>query len=121
MASAVILVGLSLTVARTSANSVTAPRADLVTATLGPDQLKPSNCSAFTVTAIVTGATAVNGTSANELILGGAGIDSIDGKGGQDCILGGAGDDIINGGPRIDICIGGAGTDTFIGCETQIQ
>lgn len=116
-----LVLSIALTIVQTSANSVTAKRADEMTDTITANKLKPSQCSALTLTATVRGTTTVNGAGRDELILAGAGIDSIDGKGGSDCILGGDGSDIINGGAGTDVCIGGPGTDTFTGCETQIQ
>jgi len=59
----------------------------------------------------------LEGTSANELILGRNGNDTIDGGGGDDCIIGGQGDDKIDGGSGNDIITGGAGSDEIDGGE----
>ena len=52
-----------------------------------------------------------NGTSAGDIMSGGAG---------NDCMLGGGGNDIMDGGLGTDVCLGGPGTDTM-NCETAIQ
>ncbi|NJC94962.1 MAG: hypothetical protein FIB03_01280 [Anaerolineae bacterium] len=83
--------------------------------------LKPPECAALNLTAIVIG-TNTKGTNASELILGTAGADTLGGGGGSDCVVGGGGDDILNGGKgNGDVCIGGAGNDSFKGCDTAIQ
>jgi Ca2+-binding RTX toxin-like protein len=83
--------------------------------------LKPPECAALNLTAIVSGSNA-KGTGANDLILGTSGADNLGGGGGSDCILGGGGDDTLNGGKgNNDICVGGPGNDTFKGCDTAIQ
>ena len=89
-----------------------------------PNSLKPTACSAINLTTIVycpVGGGNCDGTSANELILGGPNVDVIQGKGGSDCILGGGGIDDITGSQSKDVCIGGPGTDIFKKCETTIQ
>jgi Ca2+-binding RTX toxin-like protein len=80
--------------------------------------LKPSSCSAITLTAVKVGA----GTNSAELNLGTAAGDAMSSGGGDDCVLGGGGNDSINCGAGTDVAIGGPGTDTFnANCETQIQ
>jgi Ca2+-binding RTX toxin-like protein len=89
-----------------------------------PNTLKPTACSAITLTSIIycpASGGACNGTNANELILGSPSADTIQGKGGADCILAGGGDDSVSGSKAKDVCIGGPGTDTFAQCETTIQ
>jgi Ca2+-binding RTX toxin-like protein len=89
-----------------------------------PNTLKPTSCSAITLTTIVycpTNGGICDGTNANELILGSPNVDVIQGKGGSDCIVGGGGDDDISGSQASDVCIGGPGTDIFKKCETIIQ
>lgn len=101
-------------------------------------QLAPPECAGIAagLTSLVVGSGSVNGTNANDLILGSAGNDTIDGKNGDDCIVGGdgndnlaggpgndvlvggSGDDALDGGPGNDICYGGPGTDTATRCET---
>ena len=84
--------------------------------------LKPSTCSALTLTAKVTGSGTIAGTGAAELIVGGAAVDTMTGANGNDCLIGGAGDDSLTGGGGTDVCNGGLGTDTFsANCETQNQ
>jgi Ca2+-binding RTX toxin-like protein len=85
---------------------------------IGANALKPTSCSAITLSTVVAGA---SGTSGADLLLGGSAADSMNGGSGNDCILGGGGNDTINGGAGTDVCIGGPGTDTFSNCETQIQ
>jgi len=114
------LLALSLVVSLTAANTVPASRAGDSSRAAGPNDLKPSACSAITLTATVTGSGAINGSVAAELVTGSAGVDTITARNGDDCVLGGAGDDSLNGGAGTDVCIGGAGTNTFAQCETQI-
>lgn len=92
--------------------------------TITANKLKPAQCSAITLTAILycpAGGGICNGTNASELIIGSPNVDTIQGKGGNDCILGGGGNDDITGSQAKDVCIGGPGTDTFAKCETIIQ
>jgi Ca2+-binding RTX toxin-like protein len=109
---------LSVGAALTDANSVTASAAGRNVTTINANVLKPSTCSALTLTTTVAG---VTGTAGNDLLLGGSGADNMNAAGGNDCVVGGGGNDTINGGAGTDVCIGGAGTDTFSNCETQIQ
>ena len=105
-----------------ASNSVPATNAGKDVSSVGPNDMKPSQCSGITVTAKLNGTGNFSGTSAAELITGSANADvTIQGRSGNDCILGGNGDDTIDGGPGTDVCIGGPGTDTFTNCETQIQ
>jgi hypothetical protein len=97
----------------------------------------PSECSGMNLTVISYGS---SGGTANELILGTAGVDnlsagsgsdcmvggdsgdSLNGGGGNDVILGGPGDDSLRGDQGTDACYGGPGNDTFHStCETQVQ
>jgi Ca2+-binding RTX toxin-like protein len=105
----------------TGTNVVPATHAGISTQATGPNDLKPSSCSAITVTAYVSGSGIITGTAASELVLGSTGLDTISGLGGNDCIVGGGGNDIIDGGLGTDVCLGGPGTDTFLSCETQVQ
>lgn len=116
---AFLVVG-SLT-ALTASNSVPASRAGVDVRTIGPNDLKPANCAALTLNALVTGSGTVSGTNAAELILASSGIDIVSGGNGRDCILGGAGGDTIDGGAGNDVCLGGPDTDVFLNCETQVQ
>ncbi len=66
----------------------------------------------------------INGSSVNDLILGGRGKDNLLGNGGNDSLSGnkdtdfldgGSGDDILRGGKGTDLLVGGEGNDTLIG------
>lgn len=114
-------IALTLSTAATAGTSVPASRSGRHQAGIEANGLKPSQCAALSLTAIVAGQGAVIGGASNELLLGGIGVDSVDGRGGDDCILGGAGSDILDGGTGNDVCIGGPGIDTFTSCETEIQ
>ena len=103
------------------ANVVPATHAGISTRATGSNEVKPTECSAITVSVTLSGSGIVTGTGANELVLGGTGIDTISGLSGNDCIVGGGGGDVIDGGLGVDVCVGGPGTDTFVSCETQIQ
>jgi len=56
----------------------------------------------------------IEGTAANDTLVGTDGIDTLNGNGGADRIDGGAGADRINGGADADTLTGGAGADTFV-------
>jgi Ca2+-binding RTX toxin-like protein len=118
---ALILVSVGSAVAAT--NTVPSSRLDEITSAINANTLKPTSCSAISLTKIVvcSGTGTCNGSNSNELILGTTGSDTIVGKGGRDCIIGGNGDDNITGSGGTDVCIGGPGTDTFTACETSIQ
>jgi Ca2+-binding RTX toxin-like protein len=115
---AVLIVG----VAATASNSIPPSRAGTSTQVINAQALKPDQCAALTLTAIVRGTGSFGGTNASELLLGSSVQDTIAGSGGNDCLVAGGGNDSLNGGTGTDVCIGGLGTDTFNGsCETQIQ
>jgi Ca2+-binding RTX toxin-like protein len=100
-------------------NTIPATMTGRSQATITANTLKPSACSAITLSTLKIG---VSGTSSAELLLATAGADTITAGGGNDCVLGGAGNDTIDCGNGTDIAIGGPGTDTFANnCETQIQ
>ena len=103
---------------RAASNTVPGSNATRYTVAITANTLKPSSCSALTLTTIVRG---VTGTSGADLILATSGADVISGAAGNDCILGGGGNDTIDGGLGTDVCLGGPGTDTFTNCETQVQ
>lgn len=93
---------------------------------INPNDLKPPECAALTLTAIVVCPSAggnCDGTDASELILGSPVVDTIRAGKGDDCILGGGGDDTIRGDQGTDVCIGGPGLDNVNhpSCETSIQ
>lgn len=122
-----ILAAVAAGTALTAGNAVPQTRAGEDASSVGPNDVKPVGCAGITLTSVVIGSGIVNGTAANELILGGSGGDTINGFGGTDCIVGGDGNDLIDGGAGSDVCLGGPGTDTFVTvllvptCETAIQ
>jgi Ca2+-binding RTX toxin-like protein len=121
---AAALLGWLLTAAFTSSdvgasgNAVPASKVTRVVLAITANTLKPSTCSAITLTTVVSG---IAGTTGNDLLLGTAGAETMTAVAGSDCVLGGGGNDVIDGGPGTDVCIGGPGTDTFTNCETQVQ
>jgi Ca2+-binding RTX toxin-like protein len=118
---AATIVAVVLAVA-TATNSVPSSNLSSAVQPTGANELKPPQCAALNLTNVVTGDGAVvNGTTGNDLILGGPSNNKLNGKGGTDCILGGGGDDDLRGGSGADVCIGGPGTDTFSNCSTTIQ
>jgi len=108
-----------------AANSIASSRLSDQSLPIDINALKPPECAAINVTSIVIGSGTINGTNANELILGSPLADTITGKAGSDCILGGSGNDYIDGGggggagSGYDICIGGPGSDVFSKCEEE--
>ena len=86
---------------------------------IGPEELKPSDCNAITLTTINNGSA---GGAGNDLVLSGSGSGTVRGNGGDDCIMAGGGDDTVRGDAGYYICIGGPGTDTFHpSCEATVQ
>jgi len=82
----------------TASNLVAPSHAGRITDTITPDKLKPAACAGITVTHLSTGAGAVPGTAANDLILGSAGNDTLGSNA---------------AGQGADCCVGGGGVDTF--------
>jgi Ca2+-binding RTX toxin-like protein len=117
LAGLALLIGC-VTLGLAGANAVPPTRADDSSRATGANELKPSACSALTLTTTVTGTT---GAAGNDLLIGGTGADVMLGQGGNDCVLGGGGNDVIDGGLGTDVCLGGAGLDSFTNCETQVQ
>ncbi|WP_210245161.1 SwmB domain-containing protein, partial [Methylobacterium sp. WL9] len=127
--SGVIINSAARTVTLTLASAVTAGQAVSLTytdPTSGNDiraiqDLAGNDAASVTVTNInnTTPGTAtpltINGTEADNVIVGGAGNDTLRGNGGNDTINGAAGNDYISGGAGNDLLIGGAGTDTVYG------
>ena len=105
---ATALVG-ALVLALTAANAVPATRLGRTIQTITANTLKPSSCSAITLSTTVTGTGTFSGTAAANLVLGSAAVDTITALGGNDCVLGGGGNDSIDGGAGTDVCIGGPG------------
>lgn len=135
---AILLAGTMAAYAAT--NTVPSTRLDLETIAINANALKPSACAALNLTNIASGSGTVDGTNANDLILGSAGADTMRGRQGTDCLMGGDGDDDLrgdqdgdillggdgndsfNGGPGTDICDGQGGTDTgHPTCETELN
>jgi Ca2+-binding RTX toxin-like protein len=128
-----------------TANQVGSTGADDLRVVINANALKPPECAALNLTAVVVGSGTFSGGGSSALILGSAGADIIKGQGGSDCVIGGDGNDdlrggngsevliggpgadTINGGPGVDVCYGysgtlsGGGIDTFVGCETQFS
>jgi Ca2+-binding RTX toxin-like protein len=102
-----------------ASNSMPATKLGQSGTSVTADGIKPSACSAISVTNVVTGNGTFGGTTGNDLILGSGGVDVISGGNGDDCIVGGSGLDTINGGGGTDVCVGHAGV-TFLFCETHI-
>lgn len=124
----VLLIGGAVSLVTLSAfaatNTVPATNAAQVGAiAITPDTLKPPECAAITVTALVTGSSSFSGSNAAELVVGSAGADTIAAKGGSDCVVAGGGNDAIDCGVGTDVAVGGPGTDTNTGnrCETFVQ
>ncbi len=64
------------------------------------------------------GVDTLNGGAGDDMLDGGEGNDSLTGGAGKDTLMGGAGDDMLNGGAdgataAADVLTGGAGKDTF--------
>lgn len=105
----------------TAANTVPSSRVEDDNRAVTVDDKKPPECAGITLTNLVTGSGIINGTAANDLIIGSSGADTINGRNGNDCIIGGGGNDDITGAAGTDVCLGGLGVDTFAACETQFQ
>ena len=116
--------------AMAAANSVPASGKLDVTLALTANNLKPQECAGQNLTNVIVGSGTLNGSSGNDLILGGAAADTIRGSDpaagsgdGDDCILGGGGADTIYGdatlwglwGSGDDILFGGNGDDAIYG------
>lgn len=117
----ITLILISSVSALAATNTVPGTRIGQQIRSITANELKPPECAAINLTAIVvcTGGNC-NGSGASELLLGTANGERLRGRGGSDCIIGGGGDDELTGNGASDVCIGGPGTDTFASCETQI-
>ncbi|MEP3051002.1 MAG: DUF5801 repeats-in-toxin domain-containing protein [Erythrobacter sp.] len=60
------------------------------------------------------GETNLDGTSANDILIGRDVADNIDGEAGDDILVGNGGNDELDGGAGADLLTGGAGNDTFL-------
>ena len=126
---AILLLGMVILVsaasALTTANTVPASRLDEYVNAITANALKPVECSAITLTAILycpVGGGICEGTDASELVIGSASDDDIRSGKGDDCVLGGDGNDSLRGEQNTDVCIGGPGADGFNPtCESQFQ
>ncbi|MCX6619211.1 MAG: hypothetical protein NTZ98_24330 [Acidobacteria bacterium] len=112
-----VLIFVAAATAVAAANTV--PRTSLGDSSraVTPNDLKPSQCSAFFVANLIVGSGTITGTTGNDLILGSAGPDDISGRQGNDCILGGGGNDTINGNQGDDVILGGPGDDDLDGAQ----
>jgi Ca2+-binding RTX toxin-like protein len=114
----ILLIVSSAAFAFAGSIAVPASRLDQQWFNITVSDLAPAECdsisSAITAIIVCNGGNC-DGTIANELILGTAGVDTIDGKNGLDCIVGGDGNDQINGGNDDDVLIGGNGNDDLNG------
>lgn len=110
------------------ANVVPVTRLGMITRVNTPNDFRPPACTA-SVASIISGSGTLNGTGANDLILGSAVGDTLYGGPGNDCLMGGSGfdwlfgedgNDYLNGGPGFDLCFGGIGVNTYdASCEVQ--
>ena len=106
-------------VASTAANTVPETRFGYAQFAIGPNDLKPVECGALTLTTLIAADRDATGTDGNDLILGGLRNQTLKGAKGDDCIAGGAGRDVLDGGPGFDVCIGSA-LASFARCEVEI-
>jgi Ca2+-binding RTX toxin-like protein len=109
------LIIMTLTSAIAAANTVADSGADDTSRAITPNDLKPPECASISVTNLVVGSGTLNGSNANDLILGSSGADSANAKQGDDCVVTGDGDDTLKGGNDDDILLGGGGDDDLRG------
>jgi Ca2+-binding RTX toxin-like protein len=105
---AAVAFGFVTTQAFTASNTVPTTNIGQFTQVITPVQLEPAECisGGVTATSIVSGTGTVNGTAANQLILGSNAVDTITDTFNTGCLVGGAGSDSFqgkNGGG--DLCI----------------
>ena len=119
------VVALTLTLAvgcggvRAAGNSVASSYASNTTYPINANALKPAECAALNLSAILTGSGDFEGGAANELLLGGSASQRIRGRDGDDCLVGGAGVDEFRADAGTDVCIGTA-SSAFSDCETIV-
>jgi Ca2+-binding RTX toxin-like protein len=111
LASIALLAGTALT----AANVVGVSRAGQTSHVPTAAERAPLECAGVGATTVVS----LEGTSADDLVLGTTGGDRLRGRAGDDCLVGGAGADTLTGNGGSDVCIGGAGADTYSSCEVQ--
>ena len=66
----------ALVSARAAANAVPSSSIVQVSFTIGPNDLKPPECTGLALTTLITGNTSISGTAGNDLILGSAAADT---------------------------------------------
>ena len=115
LASLVVLVTISIISAFSAANTVSGSMADSLTSAITANALKPTECSALSLTRVVLIGSGGIPNNSNELIIGTSASETISGGGGADCIIGGGGDDTLQGGNGKDVLMGGPGNDTING------
>ncbi|MEZ4503071.1 MAG: hypothetical protein R3C39_10635 [Dehalococcoidia bacterium] len=98
-----------------AANVTPETSVDEVVLSVGVRDLAPAECGTLALDTLIVGSGTVNGTSGNDLLIGGSGDDVLDGKSGDDCIVAGAGNDTIDGGSGADVLLGGGGDDALDG------
>jgi Ca2+-binding RTX toxin-like protein len=107
--------------------SVNVPASAIAQSThaLSVNEIAPPQCAGIVLADIIIGSGTINGTRANDLIIGSSGSDTLKGNGGSDCMIGGshgATRDTFQGGPANDICIGdGTNTDSYTSCKTIVN
>lgn len=104
---------------RGAGNTVPVSHSSNTAYAVNANALKPPECAALNLTAIVMGSGEFEGGTANELLLGTSASQRIRGRDGNDCVIGGAGTDEIRGDAGTDVCIGSI-TSTFQDCETIV-
>jgi Ca2+-binding RTX toxin-like protein len=131
---------LAIHLAVAAPNTVAATAVDDQSLPVSANDLKPPECAALNLINLVAGNGTINGTNANDMILGSAGNDRINARRGDDCLLGDDGNDRLRGrqgndillgmedndllrrGRGTDICDGGAGVDRArADCETVLN
>jgi Ca2+-binding RTX toxin-like protein len=110
-----LLVTLSVFSAFAAANTVEGSGAEDTSRGMGANAIKPPECNALNLTNVVIGSGNIQGSNANDLILGSGSADKINAKKGHDCVVGGGGDDEIRAGDDDDILLGGPGDDDLQG------
>ncbi len=117
-----VLVGTAVN-AFTASNTVPVTSARSPVLAITPNDLKPAECAALNLTALIVGSGNINGTAANELIIGAQGGDRVTAGDGDDCVVTGGARDRIDCGLGTDVALSGQGGDINVdqSCETFIQ
>ncbi|MDA0264991.1 MAG: hypothetical protein O3A93_00150 [Chloroflexi bacterium] len=120
LATLLVLAIGSVAVVFTASNTVPPTSAGMSIISVGPNEIKPRECSGITVTNIVIVTDGLQtGTAFNDLMLGSATVSVLDGGAGDDCIVTGNLAAVITGGLGNDVCIGKI-TSLFDGCESEV-